>query len=275
VIDVHVHLEPPCLPGAGSLGPVLGLPVEQRAALFREAMAAAGVTAALAMGRLNGTDALGVAETLAVARHVPGLYAIGAMDPRRGEEAGYLAAVEEQLKRGDVKALKGYLGYLHFGPDHPGYRPYYALAERFKLPVVFHTGDTYSPRAKLRYAHPLLVDDVAVDFPGVNFVIAHVGNPWLIDAAEVVYKNFNVWADLSGLAVDGAYDDETLEAVGRAFRYAARPNRFLFGTDWPLAPLGEYAEWIAAAIPEEHHDAVFTDNARRLFRLEVGDGRRA
>ncbi|MGL4552528.1 MAG: amidohydrolase family protein, partial [Gemmataceae bacterium] len=133
--------------------------------------------------------------------------------------------------------------------------------------VVFHCGDTYSPRAKLRYAHPLLVDDVAVDHPGVNFVIAHVGNPWLADAAEVVYKNLNVWADLSGLAVGGAYDDETLEAVGRAFRYAGRPNRFLFGTDWPLAPLAEYAAWVGGAIPEEHHDAVFTDNARRLFRL--------
>jgi pantetheine-phosphate adenylyltransferase len=32
-------------------------------------------------------------------------------------------------------------------------------------------------------------------------VLAHVGNPWLTDAAEVVYKNVNVWADLSGLVV--------------------------------------------------------------------------
>ena len=42
---------------------------------------------------------------------------------------------------------------------------------------------------------PLLVDDVAVDNPDVKFVMAHFGNPWLIDAAEVIYKNDNVWAD--------------------------------------------------------------------------------
>ena len=38
-----------------------------------------------------------------------------------------------------------------------------------------------------------------MDYPNVKFVMAHVGNPWMMDAAEVVYKNVNVWADLSGL----------------------------------------------------------------------------
>src|SRR5262249_929112 len=137
------------------------------------------------------------------------------------------------LASGQVRALKAYLGYLHYAPDHPGYRPYYELAARHQAPFVFHTGDTYSPRAKLRFAHPLLVDDVAVDHPDVRFVLAHVGNPWLIEAAEVVYKNVNVWADLSGqlvgdasLFIDAEHRDriqETATALGRAFRYAERP----------------------------------------------------
>ena len=116
------------------------------------------------------------------------------------------------------------------------------LAARHGLPVVFHTGDTYSPRAKLRYARPLLIDDVAVDHPDTRFVLAHLGNPWLTDAAEVVYKNVNVWADLSGLVVGEAerFADEAerdmlsdlTASVRRAFRYAERPNRFLYGSDW-------------------------------------------
>src|SRR5262249_17359428 len=161
---------------------------------------------------------------------------IGAMDPRRGG-AEHFAAVDASLRSGRVKALKGYLGYLHFGPDHAGYRPYYELAERHRVPVVFHTGDTYSARAKLRFAHPLLVDDVAVDHPRVNFGMAHVGNPGMVDAAEVIYKNVNVWADLSGLAVGDEETfaeadrqdalEETRKALRRAFRYAERPNRFV------------------------------------------------
>ena len=67
----------------------------------------------------------------------------------------HLRAVAEVLETGRVRALKGYLGYLHHGPDDPGYRPYYELAERFRLPFIFHTGDTWSPLAKLRFAHPL------------------------------------------------------------------------------------------------------------------------
>src|SRR5207237_696982 len=143
------------------------------------------------------------------------------------------------------------------------------LAARFGVPFIFHTGDTYSPRAKLRFAHPLLVDEVAVDHPEVRFVLAHLGNPWLTEAAEVVYKNVNVWADLSGLAVGGpaAFLDEerqdalhdTVQAVGRAFRYAERPNRFLYGSDWPLAPMAAYRDLIRAAVPEVHHALVFEE----------------
>ena len=100
-----------------------------------------------------------------------------------------------------VVALKGYLGYLHFEPAHANYRRYYELAAKYKLPVMFHTGDTYSPKAKLKFAHPLGVDEVAVDHPDTRFLICHIGNPWVTDAAEVIYKNMNVWADLSGLVV--------------------------------------------------------------------------
>ena len=162
-------------------------------------------------------------------------------------------------------------------PDHPGYRPYYELAERFRLPFIFHTGDTYSPYAKLKYAQPLLVDEVAVDHPKVRFVLAHVGNPWLTEAAEVVYKNVNVWADLSGLVVGDAAAfeaedrQETLHdamaALRRAFRYAERPNRFLYGSDWPLAPMLRYRRFIAAAIPEEFHPLIFEENARQLLHI--------
>src|SRR5690606_30390780 len=133
-------------------------------------------------------DPLGVNETLAFAADFPGVHAVGVMDPTLADRE-HIERVDAILAQGKVVALKGYLGYLHFGPDHPGYRPYYELASRHKLPVIFHTGDTYSGQAKLRYAHPLMVDEVAVDHPACNFVLAHVGNPWMREAAEVVYKN--------------------------------------------------------------------------------------
>ncbi|MFM8272813.1 MAG: amidohydrolase family protein, partial [Gemmata sp.] len=157
------------------------------------------------------------------------------------------------------------------------YRRYYELAARYRVPVMFHTGDTYSPRAKLKFAHPLGVDEVAVDHPDCRFVMCHLGNPWTTDAAEVIYKNVNVWGDLSGLMVG---DDATLaseegrdaaadlaHAIQRAMRYSERPNRFVYGTDWPLAPMTAYREFVRRAIPPEFHGQVFEENARHLFRL--------
>jgi predicted TIM-barrel fold metal-dependent hydrolase len=278
MIDTHIHVVPPRLPGVGPLSPLLDGRADALAAALRQQMNSAGVTQALAMGCWGAPDddPLGVAATLALAAAVPGLHAVGVADPTRAD-AGHLRRVEAALARGRVRALKAYLGYLHFGPEHPDYRPYYELAERFNLPVVFHTGDTYSPRAKLRFARPLLVDEVAVDHPKVHFVLAHLGNPWLTEAAEVVYKNVNVWADLSGLAVgdERAFSaevrretlHESAAALRAAFRYAERPNRFLYGSDWPLAPMAAYRTFVAGALPEIHHPQVFRDNARVLFRL--------
>jgi predicted TIM-barrel fold metal-dependent hydrolase len=279
MIDAHIHVVPPNLPGVGPLHPLLRSPEEEVARALLQQMKAVGITHALAMGHrpVRDDDPLGIASTLQLARLVPGLRAIGIADPSR-TDAGHLRRVESELASRRVVALKAYLGYLHFSPDHPNYRPYYELAARFRLPMIFHTGDTYSPYAKLKHAHPLLVDEVAVDHPDVKFVIAHVGNPWLIDAAEVVYKNMNVWTDLSGLIVgdDDAFlaeerqqaVSEVIENVGRAFRYAERPNRFVYGTDWPLAPMPAYRALIEAVIPPEHHEQVFVENARRLFALD-------
>ena len=279
MIDAHLHVARPNLPGAGSLSPLLDSGAEQTAAALREEMRAAGVTHALAMGscHITSDDPLGIDGTLAVARLVPGVHAVGVADPTRGGDPEHLRRVEEVVASGGVRALKVYLGYLHFAPTDPGYRPYYELAERRRLPIFFHTGDAYSPRAKLRFAHPLLVDDVAVDHPNTCFILAHLGNPWLTDAAEVVYKNLNVWADLSAFVVGGAEAftgaerqealNETRAALGRAYRYAERPNRFLYGSDWPLAPMTAYRDFIASAIPEAHHSLVFEENARLVFRI--------
>ena len=278
MIDVHIHAVPPNLPGTGSLAPLLRQPPEVVAAELRREMQTAGATDAFAMGAWDAgdDDPLGIGRTLEIAPFVPGLRPIGAMDPTRAEPE-HFRRVELILASGVVVALKGYLGYLHFEPAHANYRRYYELAAKYRVPVMFHTGDTYSPRAKLKYAHPLGVDEVAVDHPECNFVMCHLGNPWTTDAAEVIYKNMNVWADLSGLMVgdDGAFASEegreaaaeVAHTIQRAIRYSERPNRFLYGTDWPLAPMTAYREFIKEAVPPEFHEMVFEENARRLFRL--------
>jgi predicted TIM-barrel fold metal-dependent hydrolase len=286
-IDTHIHVVNPRVPGVPSKKAPDGTPftdcITKRAASICREMKSSGIEQALCMPRWENSeeDPLGINETLALAAEVPGLHAIGIADPTKIHRK-HLDRVEAVLKKGRVKGFKAYLGYLHYGPDSPNYRPYLDLAAAYKLPFIFHTGDTFSHEAKVKYAHPLLVDEVAVDYPTVRFVIAHFGNPWLTDAAEVVYKNnkqerANVWVDLSGFVVGSAAEFEKYRLKGllrdvardirKAFDYAERPHRFLYASDWPLIPMQTYRDFMHEVIPEEHHRSVFRDNAKELFAL--------
>src|SRR5262249_37685571 len=111
MIDVHPPLVPPQLPGAGPLRPPRPQPGGVLAEPLRREMEAAGIQQAFAMGAAACTpdDPLGIAGTLRVAGAVPGLHAIGVMDPTRGE-AEHLRRVDAALAAGQARALKGYLG---------------------------------------------------------------------------------------------------------------------------------------------------------------------
>lgn len=248
MIDMHIHAVNPRLPGVRTLPAFLDGPPESIAAALRHQMQESETEVLLGMGHMAGAedDPIGVAFTLRLATLVPELHVIGVADPSR-MDTDHLQRVERQLQSGKVKALKRYIGYLYYGPDSPAYIPYYELAARHQAPFIFHTGDNYSEAAKLKYAHPLLVDEVAVDHRRLNFVIAHFGNPWIIDAGKAFCKNENVWADVSGLLVgDEAYFSKlaergvlrrTVERIKQYIELTERPDKFLYGTDWPLAPM--------------------------------------
>ena len=201
---------------------------------------------------------------------------IGGINPYQLDQDG-LEAIEQALRERQVRGLKIYLGYYHLHADDDRYKPVYELAGRYKVPVVLHTGDTYSANAKVRFAHPLRIDDIAVDFREVTLVLAHLGNPWTVDAGELLYKNPNVYGDLSGFLIGDAgyfHDpknaagiDDAVERITKAFRWVENPAKFLYGSDWPLAPMKPYLDFVRRAIPAEHHRAVLHDNARAVFRL--------
>ncbi|CAH0120208.1 MULTISPECIES: amidohydrolase family protein [unclassified Paenibacillus] len=183
-----------------------------------------------------------------------------------------LDALERDLRRPEAVGIKIYLGYYPFYAYDDVYQPVYELAKQYKVPVVYHTGDTYSERGLLKYAHPLTIDEVAVAHREVNFMMAHFGDPWVLDGAEVVYKNRNVFADLSGLMVGDAAecarhkDSPVFFAhLRHALTYCDHYDKMLFGTDWPLAPVRPYLQFVQELIPEAYHEDVFYKTALRVF----------
>lgn len=182
--------------------------------------------------------------------------------------------IEEQLIKDSVVGIKIYAGYYHYHVYDDVYQPIYELAAKYQLPVVIHSGDTYSDRGLLKYSHPLNVDELAVNHRDINFIIAHLGDPWVMDCAEVISKNPNVYADLSGLIVGdekqvNRFINERLfmDHIKRALVYTDDYKKLLFGSDWPLVDLKAYINFIKALVPKEFHEDVFYNNAVRVFSL--------
>ena len=192
----------------------------------------------------------------------------------RGDDRTDLFTMEERIRDGAVRGIKLYPGYDRYAINDPSLETVFRIAAKHDVPVMIHTGDTYSKHAKVRHAHPLLVDDVAVDYPDVKFVMCHLGNPWFQDAAEVLYKNDNVYADISGLTLgEFSYDFERYMAmrVRDMIMYMGDPGKqLMYGSDWPLVRMGPYVKFLAdLEFSGEALENIAWQTAARLFKIDV------
>jgi uncharacterized protein len=192
----------------------------------------------------------------------------------RGDERTDLFSLEERIRDGIVRGIKLYPGYDLYPINDPSLESVFRIAEKHQVPVMIHTGDTYSRTAKVRMAHPLLVDDVAVDHPDVQLVMCHLGNPWFQDAAEVLYKNDNVFADISGLTLGKfTYEFERYVAMRlkEMIAYMGDPGRqLMYGSDWPLVEMGPYLKFLdELKFEDEQLECIAWRTAARLFKIDV------
>lgn len=172
-----------------------------------------------------------------------------------------------------IKGLKFYPGYEPFYPNDSRLKVFYDMAIEYDVPVMFHSGDTYAPTGKVKYSHPLHIDDLAVDYPKMKIVICHVGNPWIRDCMEVVYKNEHVYADISGLVLGNfseKFERFMKKEIEEMITYAGDPNYLLYGTDWPISNMDSYLKFMNQLdLPEEKKELILWKNAADLFKIDV------
>ena len=190
-------------------------------------------------------------------------------------EAKKTSLIEEHLRRKTCVGVKLYPGYHYFYIYEDFLAPVYRLAAKYNKPVAVHTGLTAGSNAYLKYSHPLVMDEAAAKFPEVNFVMCHFGEPWFTDAVAVMEKNPNVSADLSGI-LEGKIPDMNeffnqkkfyFNQLSGLIEYLDAYDRFMFGTDWPLANLEDYILMTKKIIPESEWEKVFFENAKRIYDL--------
>jgi uncharacterized protein len=162
-----------------------------------------------------------------VAQHPEKLVGFASVHP---SDPGAVAALQRAVDDG-LRGLKLAPTYQGFDPLSAEAMAVYEAAQDLGLPILWHQGTTFVRTAELRYALPLQIDEVAIRFPELRIVIAHMGHPWIDDALVVVRKHPHVFADVSALH---PRPWQLYNGLVSAVEYGVA-DKLLYGTDWPFA----------------------------------------
>lgn len=220
-----------------------------------------GVDYAVALGSRTKADSHEFIGRFCAAspRLVPfAIYRPGNVDP---------PGLEEWVNEYGFRGLKLYPTYDHFYPNDPKLYPIYAKAQELEIPLMFHTGSSVFPGSKMKYGEPLLLDDVAADFPGLNIVLAHSGRGFWYDQAFFLARlHPRVYMEISGLPPK------------KLLRYfpelEKNADKVIFGSDWPACPGIAYGITEIGRLPlsEEAKAKILGGNAARLLGLGARRG---
>lgn len=161
-------------------------------------------------------------------RHPDRIIALAGIDPRRAEAPALFRRCIEEFK---MKGLKWHPDEGYYPNSEESYTVL-EVANELGVPLLTHTGPLADSRAK--YAHPIHLDDIALDFPNMNIIAAHMGDIWWRDWAALAKYKKNLYGDL-------AMWQMAAEAKPRLFRRYLReildivgPEQVLFGSDGPI-----------------------------------------
>ena len=149
------------------------------------------------------------------------------VDPSQPGWQEELRQGHQDLKMKGIKLLPMYAGYK---PNQPELNYLWEYATRNRLPVLVHTGTTFVDKAPLEYTLPRLIDDVAIRYPDVKIIMAHLSYPYEGECVATIRKHPNVYADCSALHYRPFQLYHSLMLVQEYGMW----DKVLFGSDYPF-----------------------------------------
>jgi predicted TIM-barrel fold metal-dependent hydrolase len=107
-------------------------------------------------------------------QHPEKLIGFASVDPN---EPDYLDELKRATRELGLRGLKLAPIYQNYHPLDERILRVYAFCERNELPILIHQGTTFPRLGPLKYASPILLEDVAFQFPKLTIIIAHMGHP--------------------------------------------------------------------------------------------------
>jgi len=242
--------------------------LEQIADMYRSLNMAA-VVFTVDASTASGHSALSSEDILdRAAAHADVLIPFGSVDPLRGADA--VAQARALVAGHGARGFKFHPSLQGFAPNDPQFYPLWAEIESLGVPALFHTGQTGIGAGlpggrgiKLRLSDPMLVDDVAADFPSLPIILAHPSVPWAASSISIATHKANVFIDLSGWSPK-YFPPDLVRAANSLLQ-----DKVLFGTDYPLlTPQRWLSDFEALDIKPAVRPKILKDNAVRLLGLD-------
>jgi uncharacterized protein len=279
-IDVHTHVHGSVRPDSVSgenlaamssyfrAEGVKAYTVDELAAYYRERGLAA-VTFSLDLFGVTGSDPVPGNEEVAelAARNADVIIPFASVDPARG--ASGVRHARRMIEEFGVRGFKFHPSAQAFYPNDPAVYPLYEVIAEARLPALFHTGQTGvgagtrgGGGVRLKYANPLFLDDVAVDFPDMPIIMAHPSFPWQEEAISIALHKPQVYIDLSG------WSPKYFPPILIQYANTLLKHKMLFGTDFPMiTPERWLADLETIGIRDQVKPGILKDNAVTLLGL--------
>lgn len=197
-----------------------------------------------------------------VARRTPGALGLATVHPD-DEDPG--AILREAVSQG-LGGVKLHCHVQCFAPDDPRLAAIYDACVALDLPLVVHAGREPKSPGYACDPHALCaasrVEEVLRGWPALRVCVPHLGADEFDAYGRLLLRHDNLWLDTT-MAIAGYLPGEVPWRL-----LHARPERVLYGTDFPNLPYAwdrELRALLAAGLPEDALVRVLGETASELF----------
>lgn len=191
---------------------------------------------------------------------------LAGVDPTRGVEQ--LRDLDYAVNDLGFVGAHIYPHWFRLPPNEALYYPVYARCEELDVPVMMQVGQNLIYQKEVRLpsvAKPILLDQIAIDFPELKLIGIHIGVPWTDEMIAMAWKHKNVY-----IGID-AYAPKHLPASLKHYMNSYGSKKVLFGTDWPVIdPERAVEEMMAHGFKPQSLESVMRTNALDVFDFSRG-----
>jgi predicted TIM-barrel fold metal-dependent hydrolase len=191
------------------------------------------------------------------------LIGFAGFDPNQDDEA--VVDIQHAVEELGFKGIKTVSSELELDINDKSFYPCYAAAQELDVPIIIHTGPALITGALIKHVQPLMVDDVAFDFPDLKIICAHMGGHHYMEVHNLLVRHPNVYADLSFWPLHPFYKD----MIPWSLFEKTVPDKILLGSDYPPGQTPAEAVEAVRSLPigEDFMRMILGENAARLLSL--------